>query len=412
MSVATVGSDCYSPRASTNRVSRPAPRPASSRQVSATRVHSDKPPEVDTAHAVDVPQAPARPHTPSADVSLGVPELPVDVTSILQIIKHDTFAETGDRSKVIPGIELATWDVLKENHVEALDCRVEYWSEDKTLTVTYASGVHESFNFLFKPIARIADDIPDVFVETNHDILLPSSSSFTPDFALAVKGVPTKYHIIFECAWSQPDNKLTEKIKKYFMRTDISAVVSLRIRSTKQYESRKDPAPPDYQPLSSVEAYATSLLSDVIIAGHTWGPAITGISLAIHRRGREAQIFENLCPVEGQFTDDQIAMHYEINEILIKVLSQAVTTAALVKALRGEKFTLDWENFVQMLNVYHRSDAYERYLKWAQKPNLKRRMEGEENDEVQDEGTDAAEDLDPDIILHLLGPPPPKRSKV
>ncbi|KAJ7239187.1 hypothetical protein B0H12DRAFT_1136351 [Mycena haematopus] len=296
--------------------------------------------------------------------------------------------------------------MLQEDHVDALDCRLEYWSESKTLIVTYASGVHESFNFLFKPIVRIADGIPGFFVETNTDILLPSHSSLTPDFAFAELGVERKHHITFECAWSQPEDHLAEKIKKYFTREDISAVVSLCIHYAGKYERPKHSAPSGYQivPAAVVEADRRGLLSPVIIDGHTWGPGINAISLTIYCRGGQPQVFQNLCPVAGKFTDDQIAMHYEIHEIFLNLLVQAVTLPALVDALGTGKFALDWQEFIRMLDFYQRTDAYTRYLKWGRKPILKRPREG-------GLGAATVKNLDQATILQLLGPPPLKKPK-
>lgn len=110
-----------------------------------------------------------------------------------------------------------------------------------------------------------------------------------------VLGVETKYHVIFECAWSQPEDDLTEKINNYFTREDISAGVSLCIRPAGKYERPKNSAPSGYQiiPAAVVEA-GRAFLSPVIIDGHTWGPEINVISLTIYCRGGQPQVFGSL----------------------------------------------------------------------------------------------------------------------
>ncbi|KAF8175208.1 hypothetical protein K438DRAFT_1771172 [Mycena galopus ATCC 62051] len=59
---------------------------------------------------------------------------------------------------------------------------------------------------------------------------------------------------------------------------------------------------------------------------------------------------------------------------------------------------------VFMLDVYQRTDAYIRYLRWGRKPILKRPRE-------EDVGTAAVENLDQATILQLLRPPPLKKPK-
>ncbi|KAF8124637.1 hypothetical protein K438DRAFT_1791579 [Mycena galopus ATCC 62051] len=117
---------------------------------------------------------------------------------------------------------------------------------------------------------------------------------------------------------------------------------------------------------------------------------INAISFTIYRRGGQPQVF--------------IAMHYEINKVLLNLLSEAVTPPALVDGLGTGKFALDWQKFVQMLDVYQRTDAYIRYLRWGRKPILKRPRE-------EDVGAAAVGNLDQATILQLLRPPPLKKPK-
>ncbi|KAJ7242634.1 hypothetical protein C8J57DRAFT_1243837 [Mycena rebaudengoi] len=192
-----------------------------------------------------------------------------------------------------------------------------------------------------------------------------------------------------------------EKIKKYFTREDIYAVVSLCIRPAGKYERPEHSAPSGYQiiPATVVEADRGFLSPENLC---------------------------RVCPVAGQFTDDQIAMHYEINKVLLNLLTsgastkalesqvpymhvtkkgqRAVTPLALIDALGTGKLAVDWQEFVQMLDVYHCTDAYTRYLKWGRKPILKRPRE-------EDVGAAAVENVDQATILRLLGPPPLNKPK-
>ncbi|KAJ7710951.1 hypothetical protein B0H17DRAFT_1027885 [Mycena rosella] len=421
----------------TPRSSGDGPNDAATRTASASeprtvpsRVLSDRPKQ-----AVYVSQTPFTGlHTPSTSADLkhdaSGPEVSSDsITTLLGQINCNDFAVTGVRSKKITGIELETWAELKDKHLDALDCRLEYLTEMKALIVTYPSATHESFNVLFKPFVNIADATPTLAIHTNLDILLPSGSSVTPDLSFAevadVGDIP-KFHIVFECAWAQPLTLLEEKIPKYFTRDDVLAVVCLFIHTSKKYEGKEAPPPQDYTIISAAEVKAnlSAPLGAILIDNHTWGPEIDGIDLTIYHRNGTRQLFvsislptvttgvdsdsEEFCPVAGKFTEEQIQAQFDIDKALVKLLVKAVTVVTLGTALGNNTFELGWPEFLRMLAIHHFSDAYNRYLRWARRP-LKRKVspDVELADAVKEE-----EDSDEAASLLFLRRPPAKKPKI
>ncbi|KAJ7657133.1 hypothetical protein B0H17DRAFT_1097770, partial [Mycena rosella] len=301
-------------------------------------------------------------HTPSTSADLkhdaSGPEVSSDsIMTLLGQINCNDFAVTGVRSKKVTGIELKTWEELKNKHLDALDCRLEYLTEMKALIVTYPSATHESFNVLFKPFVNIADATPTLAIHTNLDILLPSRSSVTPDISFAevadVADIP-RFHIVFECTWAQPLTLLEEKIPKYFTRDDVLAVVCLFIHTSKKYEGKEAPPPQDHTIISAAEVKANLSipLGAILIDNHTWGPEIDGIDLTIYHRNGIRQLF-NLCPVAGKFTEEQIQAQFDIDKALVKLLVKAVTVVTLGTALGNNTFELGWPEFLRMLAIHH-----------------------------------------------------------
>ncbi|KAJ7026454.1 hypothetical protein C8F04DRAFT_109377 [Mycena alexandri] len=167
--------------------------------------------------------------------------------------------------------------MLRNNHVESLDCKLEYLYPEKLVIVTYPSGVHESFNILLKPIADLGDHPSGSFiVDTNRDIRLPSRSSVTPDFAFGrnVENSSPKYSILFECAWTQSRTNLSTKLNKSLDHPEVDAVICFDIITSKKFQmpGSRPPTHHDLAPaFSGPELEQRRLLGPVMFLGINWG---------------------------------------------------------------------------------------------------------------------------------------------
>ncbi|KAJ7819871.1 hypothetical protein B0H13DRAFT_384475 [Mycena leptocephala] len=276
----------------------------------------------------------------------------------------------------IRDVGLDTWDSLQTNHVESLNCRLEYLHPEKIIIVTYPSGTHESFNILLKPIADlvttanslIADADPFI-IGTNHDIKLPSKSSVTPDFGFGrlIKGSSVHYSILFECAWSQTTRSLAAKIKKCLEDPVVLAIICFDMKPLKKFEIPKNTPPPGHNLVSAFPPEvleSRELLGPIDFCDYEWGQ-IHDISVTIHHQDGSIVTFSPLAPVNGKIDDDDLLeVQDNVDKALAKLLAKVMTAPVFEQAVQKGTFGLDWDIFYQTLDRLLLADAYDRYVEW------------------------------------------------
>jgi hypothetical protein len=165
--------------------------------------------------------------------------------------------------------------------------------------VTRPSGVHESLHVLCQPFIQIAQAAQSTLMcEWNREIRVDCGDGeymdVTPDFAIGERGtVIPKYHLIFECGWSQSEVELAAKADDWFLLPDVIAVIVLNLEEGVDF--RSPPAPPDGYILKSVADFggdARTPLGPVVLEGETWGQ-IKNISMTIHHRSAASETFVN-----------------------------------------------------------------------------------------------------------------------
>ncbi|KAF7328436.1 hypothetical protein MSAN_02484400 [Mycena sanguinolenta] len=317
-------------------------------------------------------------HTPapSSEINQAVPH--PGVARVLAEIERLDFAVTGERSAQIHGVDAATWKILEDNHAERLDVRLEYWGAEKIVVVTFASGVHESFNKLLEPLTKVAERASLIF-HTNRDVPLPDLSVLIPDFALGknIEHGEPEFFIIFECAWAQDDADVTAKVTKHFQNDSVFAVICMDIKPYKKYKapSRRPGAEHVLERTFPAAVFTgRSLLGAVIHFQHNWGQIDT-ISITIHSRDGSPRSFHGLAPVEGKLDDpDLLARQDEVDEILTPMLIKAMLIQLIprdVVKTAVEDFRLTWDAFYHTLDCNLIADAYRRCAHWVGKAPTK-----------------------------------------
>ncbi|KAJ7085593.1 hypothetical protein C8R44DRAFT_893880 [Mycena epipterygia] len=291
------------------------------------------------------------------------------VEAAVKDIEAVNYYATGERPKETHGISRATWAKLKVAS-ESLGRKPEFRSPSDTVVITHPSGVHEAIHVLCKPFAQIAQASAyekDFVVEWNRDVWIPLPEAeflqLTPDFAFGEKHHPkAKYRIIFECAWSQPETDLDDKVDDWFMLDDVLAVVCLHIT-----EDAKFANPPNPDIIRSKEdffnatATRTPPLSAVVFENRVWVSKIRKINLKIHNRHHPMEEFET------------------VDSRLARLLKHIMTIDRLREYLTAQDapFNLNWDTFYEDLDERLRVEGYLRYTQWVgtrlSRRSLKRR---------------------------------------
>ncbi|KAJ7509450.1 hypothetical protein B0H11DRAFT_1959696 [Mycena galericulata] len=313
------------------------------------------------------------------------PEVSSNAERILKLIEERHFRATGVRSWTYPNVDFKSWISLHEKHADSSPgYKLEYISAEKTLIVTYTSGVPGSARVLFKPVVDVAGTTSDFMIETNRDILTTSHAGWsllTPDLAFGEEGVPIpKYRLIFECAWSQSRQDFESKMRNYFDDSDdVLAVVCLFLETSNPFGNPTFDAPADHIIQSAADTVGPSAqrsrlpFGPVNFLGHDWVEGISKVEMKVFFPGPhnlKKREFD-LTPVEsGRRTDISPldSVQEEVDSLIAGLLGKAMSDKKLIAVLNplDPQFTLNWEAFYTQLNKRMLADAYARYKMWAQ----------------------------------------------
>lgn len=166
--------------------------------------------------------------------------------------------------------------------------------------ITYPTAVLESFHVLFGSFSETVRQIPSFSIATNTDFLGKvfggKLADRTPDMAVVRRvGKIDTTPVVIECAFGQDTAALRQKIKTLHNFDGVLVVIALIIDGGKPNLRPSSLAPPKVaRPITEVlqdSAVRNVFRNDVEFEGHVWAKKITGLSVLIHQRGAEEQLF-------------------------------------------------------------------------------------------------------------------------
>ncbi|KAJ7710956.1 hypothetical protein B0H17DRAFT_1324361 [Mycena rosella] len=281
----------------------------------------------------------------------------------------------------IPKVEPLIWAALNKAHAETVGYKLQFSSLTQELMIAQAAQ-------------------STLMCEWNREIRVDCGDGeymdVTPDFAIGERGtVIPKYHLIFECGWSQSEVELAAKADDWFLLPDVIAVIVLNLEEGVDF--RSPPAPLDDYVVKSMADFggdARTPLGPVVFEGETWGQ-MKNISMTIHHRNAASETFDltpitikEATPPPGADTtttvleqpQDQdpsrnaaVKLEEEQNRVdvyLVQLLAGVMTPGELAKYLQAHNtlFSLDWATFYEELDRRLLAEAFARYTTWANRP--------------------------------------------
>ncbi|KAJ7619961.1 hypothetical protein DFH06DRAFT_1234544 [Mycena polygramma] len=269
--------------------------------------------------------------------------------------------------------------------------KLEYVGSSETLMVTWATTwVHESFDGVLDPFKKIASLEPQRYrCLFNKNITVvesqTSKADLTPDFSLSRRaGSGWEHLIILECAASQTNESLMEKVQLWLKQPTVRLVIAVGIEID-NYQAPVGPLPKradlataptagallgkDNPTLEDFRALPCPPLGPIAVYGHQWGRKIHGITVGLYgppegeEDGLDLSFDITPCTEDSPLPEqERVTDALEILDSVIEDLTREVVGPSSFDIwFPKSSFRLGWRDFPVKLGLALRDDAFDRF---------------------------------------------------